>query len=376
MAKRVLMVATVPSMIGQFNMNNIHILLDMGYQVDVAADFNDISVWPIERINSFKISLKELNIDCFQLDFSRNPLRIDKHLISYKQVLRLIRERNYTFIHTHTPIASAIVRLAAKRTKTKVIYTAHGFHFYNGAPIKNWLIFYPLEKVLSRYTDVLITINNEDYGRASRKFKAKKVIYLPGVGIDLNRINSVIPNIDKYRCQLGLKADDVMLISIGELSIRKNHLTVINAIKKMNNSSIHYFICGTGVLKSDLLRIVDKYGLKNNVHFLGYRNDVIELLKTSDVFVFPSIQEGLSVALLEAMACNCRILCSRIRGNVDLIRDDNCLFSPKSADELKFKLERLISNKESVGYSMDTYTVESINEKMSNIYSLMFNEIE
>lgn len=158
MGKRVLMVATVSSMIGQFYMNNIQILLDMGYQVDVAADFTDVSVWPLERIAKFKDQMAEMGIECIQLDFSRSPLQLKRHYQSYKETVELIKNRHYSFIHTHTPIASVIVRQAAHKTGTKVIYTAHGFHFYDGAPLaplKNWLIFYPIERHFSRYTDVL-----------------------------------------------------------------------------------------------------------------------------------------------------------------------------------------------------------------------------
>ena len=138
--KRVLMVATVPSMIGQFNMNNIQILQEHGYIVDVAADFKDTSVWPAERVQRFKDQMEEMGIECIQLDFSRSPLKLNRHYQSYKETVKLIQERKYSFIHTHTPIASAIVRQAAHKTGTKVIYTAHGFHFYDGAPLKNMSI--------------------------------------------------------------------------------------------------------------------------------------------------------------------------------------------------------------------------------------------
>ena len=153
--RRVLMVATVPSMIGQFNMNNIHILLDMGYEVDVATDFTNTSYWPNERIQKFKDDLSELGVKTYQIDFSRSLFMINRHIKSYKEIIELIKKRQYSFIHTHTPIASVIVRIAAHKTGTKVIYTAHGFHFYNGAPLKNWIIYYPIEWLLSWWTDVL-----------------------------------------------------------------------------------------------------------------------------------------------------------------------------------------------------------------------------
>lgn len=316
MERRVLMVATVPSMIGQFNMHNIDILLGLGYQVDVAADFTDISVWPVERIKSFKEQLSTLNIECIQLDFSRSPLKLNRHIQSYREIKRLIKDRKYSFIHTHTPIASAIVRIAAHKMKTKVIYTAHGFHFYKCAPIKNWIIFYPLEKYLSKYTDILITINKEDYSIAAGKFKAKKTAYVPGVGINVESFEKSSFSRAEKRKEIGVPSDAKLLISVGELSVRKNHKTVVSALQKLSNE-YWYVIVGRGDLE-DELKSLDNTG---RLKLLGYRNDIAELLHASDLFVFPSIQEGLPVSLMEAMASGLPVVCSDIRGNDDLVDD-------------------------------------------------------
>lgn len=346
MTKRVLMISTVPSMIGQFNMNNLHILLDMGYKVDVAADFRDNSVWPAERVLQFKKEMCDLGIDCFQIDFSRKPLGLKNHIKSFKEIERLIQERQYFFIHTHTPIASAIVRLVAKRTKTKVIYTAHGFHFYKGAPLKNWILYYAIEKKLSRNTDILITINREDYERAIKKFHATEIKYIPGVGIDLSKIDSIKANPNTVKESLGIHPNDIMILSVGELSYRKNHSAVIEALnriraEKESIDNVHYFICGKGALEKRLLNESRDKGV--NLHLLGYRNDIIELCKGSDLFIFPSIQEGLPVALMEAIACKTLVMCSNIRGNVDLIKDREYLFDPQNVNEIKDMLIPIIS---------------------------------
>ena len=183
MTRRALMVATVPSMIGQFNMNNIRILHKLGYEIDIATDFQDTSVWPKERVEQFKESMRLIGVRCFQISFSRSPFKVKRHFCSYKEVKQLIKQGQYSIVHTHTPIASAIVRYAARSMHTTVIYTAHGFHFYSGAPLLNWIIFYPLEKWMSHYTDILITINKEDlnnlfmmtpyYNTSSKKDKNK-----------------------------------------------------------------------------------------------------------------------------------------------------------------------------------------------------------
>ena len=369
MTKHVLMVATVPSMIGQFNMNNIRILMEMGYKVDVAADFNDISVWPIERINKFKGEMAQLGIECIQLDFSRSPLKLNRHVSSYKEVLKLLEKKKYNFIHTHTPIASAIVRLAAHKTGTKVIYTAHGFHFYDGAPLKNWIIFYPVEKWLSKYTDVLITINKEDYERAKKKLKAKKVEYVPGVGIDLEKFNSGLVNREAKRTELGLKPGERMLLSVGELSVRKNHQVVLDALAKLNDPSIHYFIAGKGDLGDELQKKAEEK--KVNLHLLGYRTDVSALIQSADLFVFPSLQEGLPVALMEAIACKVPVVCSEIRGNTDLVSEH--LFKPMDSDTLSREIRVVLDGKnedvvEKNYKTLQDFDLLAVEDHMEKIY--------
>ena len=172
--KKVLMLASVASMIDQFNMQNISLLQEQGYEVHVAANFEQGSTSSKERVEQFKKELKEKNVLYFQIDFSRNVSNIPQNIKAYKQIKKLLVNNKYEFIHCHSPIGGVCGRLAAKVTNTKVIYTAHGFHFYKGAPKFNWMIYYPIEKVLSYITDVLITINKEDYELAKKKDESKK----------------------------------------------------------------------------------------------------------------------------------------------------------------------------------------------------------
>lgn len=331
MNKRVLMVATVPSMIGQFNMDNIRLLLEMGCQVDVACDFTDTSVWPEQRTKEFKERLSELGIECFQLDFSRNPFKIKRHIDSYRDTKKLIRERQYSFVHTHTPTASAVVRVAAHKLKTKVVYTAHGFHFYKGAPIRNWLIFYPVEKWLSKYTDTLITITQEDFKRASEHFSAKNTVYVPGVGVDTKRFTANPAGREKIRKEMSLSDEQVVLLSVGELNTNKNHEAVIRAIKGLD---LVYVIVGKGILGEDLKALA----ADNNVdlRLTGFRKDVEDFYQAADIYILPSIREGLNVSLMEAMASRLPCLVGRIRGNIDLIDEDKggFLFNPLDVCEI------------------------------------------
>lgn len=323
MIKKFLMTATVPSMIGQFNMSNIRLLLDMGYEVHVACNFKDRSVWTEERVKKFEKQLSDLHVKKVQIEYARTPYDIPKLIKSYLELKKLIQKEKYAGLHCHTPVAGLIARLAVKRakTKTKVIYTAHGFHFYKGAPLLNWLLYYPIEKWMSRYTDVLITINKEDYQRAKKKFHAKEIKYVPGVGIDVEKIQSVQVDRQAKRKELGIAEDDFFLLSVGELNKNKNHEVVIRALAELKNPKIKYAICGQGPLKEYLEELAEKLGVRKQFFLLGFRTDVIEICKSADVFVFPSKREGLSVALMEAMVCGVPCIVSSIRGNRDLIQN-------------------------------------------------------
>lgn len=337
--KKMLMCATVASMIGQFNMSNINILQEIGYDVHVACDFTDTSVWTNDRIDAFKEQLADMNVKTFQIYFSRSPFKLRKNLIAYNQIKKILKENSYEFVHCHTPVASVICRIAAHQNNIRCIYTAHGFHFYKGAPLKNWLIFYPVEKFLSGWTDVLITINREDYDRANKKFRAKQIEYIPGVGIDTNRLDEIHTNRQMLRKEFEIKDSDIVCISVGELSKRKNHEVVIRALSKIKNANIKYYICGIGELESYLNNLIIKLKVSEQIKLLGYRKDVFDLYRMADIFVFPSIQEGLPVALMEAIACHLPVLCSNIRGNRELVKAESCMFLPNDVDSVKNCIE-------------------------------------
>ena len=381
MEKRVLMVATVPSMIGQFNMNNIKILHEIGYIVDVAGDFTDVSVWPAERVQKFKNQMAEMNIECIQLDFSRSPLKIGRHIASYRETLKLLKERSYSFIHTHTPVASAIVRQAAHKIGTKVIYTAHGFHFYDGAPLKNWLIFYPIEKWYSHYTDVLITINKEDYRRAKEKFKVKKVVYIPGVGVETEKFAVCKVDRTTKRVELGVKDSDFLLLSVGELSERKNQKIVIEALHKMKEKrcidNIVYLAVGKGDKEEEFRRLVKDYGLQDHIKLLGFRSDIDKLCETVDCFVHPSIREGLGIAPLEAMAAGLPLISAAVNGIKDYTEDgvSGYCIDPTDVDVMVTAIKRMhddvafrISCASNNFKTAKTFDIRNTNEIMSEVY--------
>lgn len=285
---------------------------------------------------------------CHSIEWSRSPKDLSGMLKAYKNVQKIVLSGDYDIVHVNTPIASAVARLALRNIRKdkniKIIYTAHGFHFYKGAPLLNWLVYYPIERFLSRYTDVLITINKEDFARA-KTFHARKVEYVPGVGIDIDKIQAVTVDRTKKRKELGIPDDAFLFISVGELNRNKNHEIVIRALSMLDaNDNLYYIIAGTGPLKEHLQSLIKKFGLGLRIQLLGYRTDVIELLKISDCFVFPSLREGLPVALMEAMAAGMPVICSNIRGNVDLIENDinGQLFSPSDIESLVSYINKMI----------------------------------
>lgn len=315
----------------------------------------------------------EFGLTIYNLPFSRTPISVN-NIKAYKQLKKLVKEKHYDIVHCHTPNAAAITRLACKGIRkkgTKVVYTAHGFHFYKGASRKNWMIYYPVEWVCAHWCDTIITINSEDYELAKKKLKAKKVEYIPGVGIDLNKFGNTAINIKEKRKELGIPEDAVVLLSVGELNKNKNHETVLRAIEGMD---VYYLIAGKGDKEEKLFEIAKEVGMQERVKLLGYRRDVDELLIASDIFVFPSFREGLSVSLMETMASGRPAVVSQIRGNNDLIdKNGGALFNPYSVSECKVAIQTVInSDREKMGrYNKEKvkkFSLDIVLRKIDEIY--------
>ena len=338
--KRALMYASVASMIQQFNMNNIKLLIELGYKVDVACNFEFGSTISNDKIEQLKRDLTNLGVDYYHIPISRKISDLRNIYKAYQLSKKLMNENKYDLIHCHSPIGGLICREANKHSENynncRMIYTAHGFHFFKGNnPIKN-IIFKSIEKHAAKYTDILITINKEDYEAASTfKLKADGYVeYIPGVGIDIKKINSIKGNKEKMCIELNISVDSILLLSVGELNVNKNHISVIKCLPNLANN-IHYIICGQGPLKDEYLKLAEELNVRDRLHILGYRNDVLRIMKSCDLFVFPSKREGLSVALMEAMACGLPCIASNIRGNQDLL-DKRYLFNDIN-NEFRYK---------------------------------------
>lgn len=341
--KKMLMMATTAAMIEQFNKRNILILEKMGYEVHVLGNFfvgNPISD---ECLEEFKKWITKHHGKWFHYSATRNPIDLKNNINAYRYTLKLIEKYRYDFIHCHTPVGSVFARIAAHKTYTKVIYTAHGFHFYNGAPLLNWILYYPVERFLSRWTDTLILINQEDYQRAKKNFHAKKTEYISGVGVDINRFTSCHVDKRKKCLELEIKDDRFILLSVGELSKRKNHKVVIKALGKLQNPDIYYLIAGKGSLKESYKEMILSYNLADNIKLLGFRTDIDELCQIADCFVHPSIREGLGIAPLEAMASGLPLIVANVNGIKDYAHDgvSGCCIDPTSVQDMCNAINRV-----------------------------------
>lgn len=330
--RKVLIVANVVSMIDQFNRNNIEILQKLNYEVHVACNFEKGNTCNDKKIEQLKKEFAKKNIICHQINFGRGIGNISSLFQAYHKIVTILKKEKFDMLHCHSQVGGLCGRAAGHRTGTKVIFTAHGFMFYKGCPRINWILFYPLEKLLARWTDVLITINMEDYKFANRKLHAKKVEYVPGIGIDTDKFAEelTVEQRHKKRAELGLEEDDFILLSVGELNRNKNHESIIHALEQLKNEKICYLICGQGELQNTLQEMIQKSGLEKRVKLLGFRTDIRSLMQIADCFVHPSYREGLPVALMEAMASGLPVICSETRGNVDLINADGGIIVAKN----------------------------------------------
>lgn len=356
--KKILFISNITRKITSFSSSSIYAAHKMGMKFIHAANWSET---PKEQIESLE---KENDIIICNVPISRSPFSLS-NIEAFKQLCRVVEENKIEYIHCNTPVGGLLGRLVGKKCNVKkVIYQAHGFHFYKGAPKKNWLLYYPIEKWLAHYTDALITINQEDYELAKNKVYLRndgKIYYVPGVGIDLeNYIHDNNSRIVQRR-ELGVSDTDVVFISMGDLIQRKNYSVAIEAISKCNNPNIKYWICGKGSEEENLEEQIKKLNLENQVFLLGYRSDIKELLNAADCFLFTSLQEGLPRSTMEAMAAGLPCVISKIRGNIDLIEEGRggYLCDPHSSNEFSEVISKL-ANDTALREKMSCYNLKEI----------------
>lgn len=323
---------------GNVSIPCIEAALKLGYEVYLGTNRNN----PQELECTYPVKL-------FDAHSYRSITAFNDNRVAYSNLSKVVEEGNVEVIHCNTPVGGMIGRLVGKRHHIKkIIYTAHGFHFYKGAPLFNRTVLKWAEQIMAHWTDVIITMNEEDF-QSAKKFKLRKggkVYYVPGVGINTEEFFNVRINKKEKRDELGIAMDDIICISMGDLIPRKNYETSIKAIALCNNPKVHYLICGRGPELDNLKKLAKELGVENQIHFLGFRTDIKELSKVADIFLFTTLQEGMPRSMMEAMASGLPCIASKIRGNVDLLEEGigGYLIPAKDENAVADRLERLVEN--------------------------------
>lgn len=280
--------------------------------------------WQVHYASAGEESVKDCDAQ-FTVPLARSPLSFS-NFQAYRQLKKIIDEGNYSIIHAHTPTGGVVARLAARKARqqgTRVIYTAHGFHFYTGAPLFNWLLYYPIEKLMSYLTDDLITINSEDYALAKDTFRAKRIHKINGVGVDTTRFQPVdAAQKNALREKHGFGSKESLLICVAELNKNKNQQLLLKALSRPELAHAKLLLAGSGPMAESYQQLATKLGISNRVVLLGYRDDIHELYQLADIVVSASIREGLGLNLVEGMACGLPVVCSDNRGHRDIVTNE------------------------------------------------------
>lgn len=372
--KKVLLTATVQSHIAQFHRPLAEVLHEHGYEVHVAARNN------LAEKNGLKLDFADR---VFDVPFSRSPKSSD-NVKAYFQLKKILAADLYETIHCNTPMGGIVTRFAAVKTRkqgTRVFYTAHGFHFYKGASKKNWLIFYPVEKMMAGFCDTLITITKEDQQFARQRFHTN-VEHIHGVGVYTERYHIVTEN-DKIQMRKaeGLSDSDFVILCTGELNQNKNQKTLIEAAAELRKSipRLKILLAGNGPLEQELRAQIGRMELEDAVRLLGYRTDLEKVTPAADLVVSCSYREGLPLNILEAMLCRKPVVVSVNRGHRELVRPgyNGYLVPPDSPAKYVEAIKKIYSSRKLAeqlgenGFRMaQPYTAASVKKELSRIYQL------
>lgn len=369
MRKKVLLIATVQSHIGQFHKPLMRLLKEEGWEIHVAARNN------LAEKNGLELEYPD---KVFDIPFYRSPID-PRNIKAYFALKRLLRNTHYDVIHCNTPVGGALGRLAARpyrKQNTKVFYTAHGFHFYKSAPRMNWLLYYPIEKALSRCTDKLISITEEDYALASAKFHCP-VFHQHGVGANSEKNKPISSDeMHKRREQAGLSGP--VFVNVGELLPNKNQKTAIAVMKALVNEypDSMLYIAGNGPEKKNLENLIASFGLTRNISLLGYTTHLDHYLQISDLMIACSYREGLPLNVMEAMLCGKPVVASHNRGHDELIQEgvNGFLVAPDDvqayAERIRCILKGNTDYSQAALESVAPYTDQSVRIELKALYDI------
>ena len=364
--KKVLYVTTVSRTINAFLIPHINMLLEHGYEVHCACSIDK----PVDK------DLQRKGVKIFEVPFSRNPLGIG-NIKAFMKLTELQRINDYDIVHVHTPIAAIYGRLLKLSfPNLRTIYTAHGYHFLKGGSKLGWLLYYPIEKIMAKFTDVIININKEDYEITKEKLRPKKCYLLNGVGLDLSKYKKLsATEIIEKKKELGINDNDFVVLMIAELNKNKNHIQLINAMEILIDKypNIKVLCIGDGGLRENLKQKIITKNLQNNIFMLGYRYDVNKLINISDIGILLSHREGLPRNIMEFMACGRKVIATDIRGCRDLVCDETVgtLVSVDDYEETSKAIEKYyILNDKSfkISEEIKKYDIENVNIELLKIY--------
>jgi len=375
--KKVLIVASVVSFIEWFNKENVEYLQrSLGCEVHIACNFDYMNDTDVARTERYISLLKEQGIHLHNIAFAREPLN-KENIDAYKKLKAVIDGEHFDLIHCHTPAVAMLTRMAARKARKQgsvVMYTCHGFHFHKASSKKNWMIYYPVERFLSRFCDYIVTINKEGFNRA-KTFHCKNVRYIPSVGVDINRIKKLVVDKAAKKESIGVPGDKLLVLSAGELIERKNHKVIIKALAKVNNPNVYYAIAGKGPLRDELAELAKELGLAERVIFLGFRTDVFELYHAADISAFPSKIEGLGLAGVEAMAAGVPLVSSNVHGILDYVINGKTGYAvaPDDVDGFAAAIKKLVESPELRGSMRDACLAAVEPFELSNALRVMWD---
>ena len=370
------MLAPMGSVHRRFNRANIEALQGLGYQVELAANFEN-GDGPEVHNQQYVGDCKEKGIITHSIPFERHSLV--GSLKCMPQVKKQLKKGQYDIVHAHTETGGLILRLAkGVKGNSRFFYTPHGMSFWKGSSLKSQLIYRPLEHWICSAMDMNLGMNQEEVD-VLRKWDNKSATYVHGIGLNLERFQKEGRPRNEVRDELGVNEEDKLIVSVGELDDNKNHATVIKALYLLEKKNFKYVICGVGPNRDTLLKMAEDADMKDKVILAGYRSDIPDILHAADLFVFPSFHEGLPVSALEAMASGLPLICSKIRGNVDIVKDgvNGFLFEPEDYLSLAIAMERLIVNQnlaESFGEKnkdiVKAFSQEAVINELKKLYTI------
>jgi glycosyltransferase involved in cell wall biosynthesis len=341
MEKRALIVTALAGFVRSFLTHDIQLLQKMGYEVHCAANKDHPGA---EGIDEY---FRKNHVIFHQVPFSSNQPLSSETIVAYKEIKKFIKKEHLDVVHCHTPIAGAICRLACRKQQNsglKVLYTTHGFYFHKDSGKKSWLLFRTIEDFLSRFTDAIITINKEDSENA-KKMHCAQVYHINGVGVDTERFRNVEIDRDAYRISIGVAADELMVLAVGELSERKNQKVVIEALGKLQLQNVVFVHCGNAMNKSGTTNALVKLAQEKQVRMLllGFRKDTPQICRCADIGTISSTREGLGLAGIEMLASGLPVVASRVHGILDYMQDgvNGYLADPYSPDEFAEAIRKL-----------------------------------